>query len=174
MIAPELFKTMAHYNRWMNDRVYQICDGIPDEVRKEDRGAFFKSMHGTLNHLLLTDRTWLSRFGVKPFRARSLDEELYADFSVLCRERRHTDEDIERWAAALTQEKLAERSSFEFGTGENKKVVTYPFWHVVLQLFNHQTHHRGQLTTLMMQAGYDPGVTDILKLPGTPLYAPEG
>jgi uncharacterized damage-inducible protein DinB len=63
----ETITTMARYNRWMNERLYECCSRLPDEARKRDMGAFFKSIHGTLNHLLLADRVWLGRFTGKPF-----------------------------------------------------------------------------------------------------------
>ena len=88
----------ARYNRWMNEKLYRAAASLSDEARKRDLGAFFKSIHGTLNHLLLADRVWLSRFQGVPapegFMApgiRSLDQELYADFDDLRRERALTD-----------------------------------------------------------------------------------
>src|SRR2546422_1213467 len=85
------FRTMARYNRWMNERVYERCEKLPDAERKTDRGAFFRSIHGTLNHLLLGDRLWLSRFLSREFRVSTLADELYADFAELRRERAKTD-----------------------------------------------------------------------------------
>lgn len=100
-------RDMASYNQWMNQRLFSVCAEIPDSQRRRDRGAFFKSIHGTLNHLLLADRIWLGRFFGNPHRARSLDEELYHDFDELRRERERTDGDIVRWAATVTEEILA-------------------------------------------------------------------
>ena len=130
MIAPEHVRTMARYNRWMNERTYECCARLTDAQRKEDMGAFFKSIHGTLNHLLLADRVWMGRFKGQPYHPRSLADELYADFEELRRERGKTDDVIDAWAAY------------------------------------HQAHHRGQLTTLLFQRGIDPGVTDLIALPG--------
>jgi uncharacterized damage-inducible protein DinB len=56
------YQLMADYNHWMNQKLYAICAEIPDEKRKEDLGAFFQSIHGTLNHLLYGDRAWMGRF----------------------------------------------------------------------------------------------------------------
>jgi len=64
-------RTMARYNSWMNTRLYDCCAAIPDAERKRDVGAFFKSIHGTLNHLLLGDRVWMGRFTGKPFVVKS-------------------------------------------------------------------------------------------------------
>src|SRR5687768_12957653 len=103
----QLFRTLARYNRWMNERLYAVCEEIPDDERKQDRGAFFKSVHGILNHLLLADRIWLGRFTQVPFRPTSLDQELYSDFDELRRERAKTDDDIDAWVTALTEEALS-------------------------------------------------------------------
>jgi len=158
------YRAMARYNRWMNDRLYEVCAGIPDEVRKEDRGAFFRSVHGTLNHLLLADRVWLGRFTGRPFAAaRSLDQELYSDFDELRRERAKTDDEIEAWVGSLTEEALAE--PLRFVSMSDPQEYAIPLWFTTAHFFNHQTHHRGQLTTLLFQVGADSGVTDLLRLP---------
>jgi len=64
------FRAMARYNRWMNERIYGHCENLSDAERKTDRGAFFRSVHGTLNHLLLGDRLWLGRFLAREDRRR--------------------------------------------------------------------------------------------------------
>ena len=164
MLALDTFRTMAQYNRWMNERLYAVCAQIPDSERKRDRGAFFKSIHGTLNHLLLGDRLWLGRFVDRPFRVDSLDQELYADFDELRVQRESTDADILDFSASLDEQALAR--DFKFTTVVNPGEHVFPFRHVLLHFFNHQTHHRGQVTTLIKQAGYEPGVTDLMWLPG--------
>lgn len=161
-------RTLARYNRWMNEKIYTVASKLTDEDRKRDRGAFFKSIHGTLNHLLLADRVWMGRFnGVSlpgdwmgPGGIRSLDQELYADFEELRRERAKTDAEIEEWVAGVTSEKLA--SSLHFT--RKGKTFDDPLWWSVAHLFNHQTHHRGQVTTLLTQAGHNPGVTDLVAM----------
>ena len=106
-------QTMAAYNRWMNEKLYAACAELSDEERKLDRHAFFKSIHGTLNHILLADRVWFGRFIGKPFPMRSLDQELYADFADLRAERGSTDQDIEGWTQGLTDEQLADIHPWE-------------------------------------------------------------
>ncbi len=153
---------MARYNAWMNDNLYAVCAEMPDETRKRDTGAPFRSISGVLNHLLLADRVWLGRFTSEPFHVTSLAQELFGDFEELRSERKVTDEKISNWAAALSEEAL--NSSFTF-TGISSPIErTQPLWMCVLHLFNHQTHHRGQLTALIEQAGYDCGVTDLMYL----------
>src|SRR5712691_11536125 len=99
-------QTMARYNKWMNERVYECCARLSDRERKEDVGAFFKSIHGTLNHLLLGDRIWLGRFTGQPFTVSSLAEELYAEFSELRMQRSTTDIAIYTWVSSLNEADL--------------------------------------------------------------------
>ena len=157
-------KAMSRYNHWMNARLYDLIATLSDAERKQDRGAFFKSVHGTLNHILLADKIWLGRFVKQPFVADSLAQELFADFNELNRERRLTDQRIIEWADSLTGENLISDLRFLPITTRVEKVL--PMWLAVTHFFNHQTHHRGQITTLLSQMGIDPGVTDLPFLPG--------
>ena len=159
MSALEQFRMMAGYNRWMNEKLYALCAALSDEERKRDRKAFFRSIHGTLNHLLAGDRSWLGRFTDRPFPLRSLDEELYADFGELRRERAATDAAIEDFCAALTEARLSAHLVYSTIAG---KRYDHPLAPALVHFFNHQTHHRGQLTTLLSQLGVDPGATDLI------------
>jgi uncharacterized damage-inducible protein DinB len=163
MIEPAWCSTMAGYNRWMNVRLYAICAGLTDEARKQDRGAFFKSVHSTLNHLLWGDRNWLGRFSGQAPALPGIGTDLYADFDELRRERDATDTAILAWADDLTPQWLA--TDYTWKSGIDGLTRTLPFWVLVTQMFNHQTHHRGQLTTLLSQLGIDPGETDLPWLP---------
>jgi uncharacterized damage-inducible protein DinB len=167
-MTPDHCRALARYNRWMNEKLYAVSATITDEERRRDRGAFFKSIHGTLNHLLLADRVWMGRFiGVSlpsdwlgPGGILSLDQELYADFDELRRERAKTDHEIESWVGGLS----AERLSAPLRYTRKGRAYDEPLVWSVAHLFNHQTHHRGQVTTLLMQAGHDPGVTDLIAM----------
>ena len=167
-MTPEHARVMARYNRWMNERLYAVAEGLGDEERKKDRGAFFGSIHRTLNHLLLADRVWLGRFTgaaladgeIGPGGIRALDQELYADFDELRSERARTDDALDAFVAPLTAEGLAAPLRFMRRGAEQ----SLPLWHALAHLFNHQTHHRGQVTTLLVQAGRDPGVTDLVAM----------
>jgi uncharacterized damage-inducible protein DinB len=168
------FTRLAHYNHWMNERLYALAAQMSDEERKLDRGAFFKSIHGTLNHILLGDRIWLARFAssghafaalkdhVLPLGVTALGDELYTDFTTLTQERSKTDLAIEAWMAELDDAILDSTLRYKRMNGEAHE---HPFWLVLTHFFNHQTHHRGQVTTLFMQSGRDPGVTDFIALP---------
>lgn len=167
-MTPELARAMARYNRWMNDKLFAAAAKLTDAERKQDRGAFFGSIHRTFNHLLLADRVWLGRFTgaslndgeMGPGGIRTLDQELYADFDELRRERSITDDALDAFVATLTAEKLAGDLRYLRRGAVNE----LPLWHAVAHLFNHQTHHRGQITTLLSQAGQDPGVTDLVAM----------
>jgi uncharacterized damage-inducible protein DinB len=161
---PEWARTFASYNRWMNERLYACSAGLSDSDRKRDRGAFFRSIHGTLNHGLHGDRLWMARFTGKEYRVESLDEELYSDFVELQRERAATDAAIDAYAAGLDDAALA--GTLRYRSVVNPAPRELPLWLALTHFFNHQTHHRGQLTTLLHQAGVDPGVTDLIWLPG--------
>ena len=151
------YSVMATYNQWMNQKLCDLCADIPDLERKSDRGAFFKSIHGTLNHILIADSIWLGRFTQQPFIAK-LDRELHIDFSELRTHRERLDLTIIDWAQDLTPDWLNTDLTYTNSTGITR---TLPHWVFVTHMFNHQTHHRGQLTTLLNQLGYDPGVTDL-------------
>jgi len=163
MISATHAKAMAAYNRWMNQRLYQTCASLADAERKRDRGAFFKSVHGTLNHLLYGDRAWMSRFTGRDLGWKGPADELYADFGELRAARAELDRLIEEWAARLDEGWLAR--DFTYTSRIDRRTRTLPAWLLVTHMFNHQTHHRGQLTTLLSQLGIDPGVTDLPWLP---------
>jgi uncharacterized damage-inducible protein DinB len=163
MTPVEQFRAMARYNRWMNERLYECCARLADAERKEDVRAFFKSIHGTLNHLLLADRVWMGRFLGRPFHAPSLAHELYADFAELRSERAKTDEEIVAWAASLDDARLDGDLAYTSMVKPAPRTIAMRL--AVAHFFNHQTHHRGQLTTLLSQRGIDPGVTDLMGLP---------
>lgn len=156
------YEVMAQYNHWMNQKLYAICAEIPDSKRKEDLGAFFKSIHGTLNHLLFGDRAWIGRFIGEPFTAK-IGDDLYEDFNELVVQREITDLQIIEWSKNLSSEWL--HQDFKYISGVDGKTRILPAWVLVTHMFNHQTHHRGQLTTLLSQLGYNPGVTDLPFLP---------
>ena len=167
-MTPDHCKALGRYNRWMNERIYAAAAQLTDDARKQDRGAFFKSIHATLNHILLADRVWMGRFtgaalegdAMGPGGIRALDQELYEGFEELRAERARTDEEIAQWVATLDAQRLVGEVRFL-----RKGVANaFPLWWGVAQLFNHQTHHRGQVTTLLMQAGQDPGVTDLIAM----------
>ena len=164
MIAgPDHVRRMAAYNRWMNRKVYDVCAGLSADALAEDRGAFFGSVLGTLNHLLFGDVAWLGRFRTGVAGASGPDVMLHEDFATLRAARELFDEEIILWAAGVDEVWLAE--PFTYVSGIDGVERTRPTWSLVAHMFNHQTHHRGQLTTLLTQIGLDVGATDIPFMP---------
>jgi uncharacterized damage-inducible protein DinB len=165
------YRALAAYNTWMNERLYAAAAELPAAERQRDLGAFFGSLQRTLGHILLADRVWLARFSgdAERFTSRtkegasipvtSLDQELYPDYDQLTSERAATDRDIVEFTAALSEERLGEVLRFRTMSGVE---CEHPLWCVLSHLFNHQTHHRGQATTLLKQLGRDPGSTDLI------------
>ena len=159
---------MAEYSHWMNQNLYRICASIPDCDRRRDLGAFFQSIHGTLNHILFGDRVWLGRLTGKP-SGHSVGEELYADFDELRRQQEVTDREILAWCEQLTDDWLVQ--PFVYSSTIYQQTRVLPTWVLVTHMFNHQTHHRGQLTTLLKQLGYEPGITDLPWMPSLAAYS---
>ena len=147
----------------MNEKIYDVCSTIPDEDRKKNMGAFFRSIHSTLNHLLYGDIAWIERLRDNKFTPRPMGVDLYDDFDELRVQRVKLDREIIDWVETITDEYL--KADFTYHTNVDDKVRILPTWVLVTHMFNHQTHHRGQVTTLMKQLGYEPGITDIPWLP---------
>ncbi|MDZ7748765.1 MAG: DinB family protein [Halofilum sp. (in: g-proteobacteria)] len=164
MIDRAYCTTMARYDRSMNERLYALCAGLPDGERRRDLGAFFGSVHATLEHLLWADQVWLSRFTGRPRPAAGLGERLHEDFADLRAVRAQVDAEIEAWAGRVDADWLA--STLTWTSGADGATRARPAWVLVVHLFNHQAHHRGQLTTLLTQLGHDYGVTDLPWMPG--------
>jgi uncharacterized damage-inducible protein DinB len=169
----ENYRWLARYNRWFNERLYDACEQLPDAQRRRDQGAFFGSIHGTLNHLVWGDRAWLRRFaaqGTFPALAPRLLElppgalhatVLYEDWDALRAARRELDAAIEEWTAQMPPGWVTSTMRYVNTKGVQRE---HAAWKAVTHFFNHQTHHRGQVTTLLMQAGVDPGITDLIAL----------
>jgi uncharacterized damage-inducible protein DinB len=154
---------MADYNQWMNVRLYELCGIISDEKLRENKGAFFGSAYLTLNHIAYSDLAFLSRFESKPELAPKINVDLFGGFRQLSVERIKIDKRISEWAETLSPTWLQE--SLTYKSQVDGQVRTVPQWILVTHMFNHQTHHRGQVTTLLSQSGMDMGSTDIPFMP---------
>jgi len=161
--SPALYQRLAAYNTWMTVKAYAAAAQLTDEDRKKDRGAFFGSIHSTLNHILFGDRAWMGRFTDATYDIKPIGEDLFDDFDELRRHHAEMTGDIERFAEGLTPEWLEE--TLEWTAIMDGKTRYRPCWLAVTHMFNHQTHHRGQLSTLLNQAGVDIGVTDLPFMP---------
>lgn len=166
------FQLKAKYNQRMNQQVYAAAAQLSDAERKLDRKAFFHSIHNTLNHIIGADIIWLSRF--RQFREQyyslayldglpmptRLNDVLFDSFAELCNKREQLDLVILKWAESeLKIEDFNNTLSFKRINGE---VCARNFGETLFHFFNHQTHHRGQVSTLLSQCGIDVGVTDFL------------
>ena len=147
----------------MNNKLYESCALLTDQKRREDLGAFFGSIHLTLNHLLHGDLMFLSRFEGKEEQFAPLGTDLFPIFTELRREREKTDLRMQKWADTLDESWLSEILTYKsMSDGKTRSVEQ---WVLVTHLFNHGTHHRGQITTLLSQHGVDVGQTDIPFMP---------
>jgi len=167
------FEIMAKYNRWINDKVYGSASSLSEELLNKDQGAFFKSILGTLNHIFVADTSWRKRFVSHPKKyvalshvtqlpsPKSLDQIMYKQLSELSKERKKLDEVIINWCAESEEEDYSISIIYR-----NMKGIEYKdnYGSLVQHFFNHQTHHRGQVSTLLFQNGVDIGVTDLLAI----------
>jgi uncharacterized damage-inducible protein DinB len=163
------FELMAQYNQWMDSKIYEVCLGIPDELCKKHMGAFFKSINSTLNHIYYGDLTWLEWLSYNTFAPRQIGIDLYEDFNEIKGAQEMMDYDIIDWVNSLTSEKL--NQTLDYVSNVNNFSRTLPIWVLATHIFNHQTHHRGQVTTLLKQLEYEPGITDIPWLPSLENYS---
>jgi uncharacterized damage-inducible protein DinB len=163
MITAAYCQTMAAYGRWMNRKLFDRAGRLPDRERKADRAAFFRSIHSTLNHILWGDRIWLGRFDGKSYPIGPIGVDLYADFDELRAARDEMDMAITDWALAVSDFELD--GTLQWYSRVAEREMSRPRALCVMQMFNHGTHHRGQLTTLLKQIGVDPGVTDLPLMP---------
>lgn len=165
------FELLANYNQWMNKNLYQAASSLSSTQLSENKGAFFGSVLATLNHILVGDTIWLKRFANHPAAFLSLDyvrklqepaalsEVIYADFEALRHAREVLDDVIIQFSLEATNTDYNHFLEYQNTTGREFKDN---FAYLVQHFYNHQTHHRGQVTTLLNQAGVDCGVTDML------------
>jgi len=166
MISPQHAQFMARYNRWQNLSLYTAADTLTDEQRREDKGAFFGSIHTTLAHILWADRIWLSRFAKTPPVSPEEDQgkgPAYRDWEHLKSERAAFDEIILSWTSNLSEDWLA--GDFTWTNSSGSVTRTQPAWRLTAHLFNHATHHRGQAHALLTAFGAQPEDTDIPVMP---------
>jgi len=165
MIDGAYVQRMARYNGWQNQNLYGVADALSDDERRRERGAFFGSIHNTLSHLLWADRIQMSRFTDVPPPSVGVPESgsLYPDWKELKDERARFDGTIVDWADALVPSWLD--ADLIYYSGAIKRQLTRPRWLMVAHMFNHQTHHRGQVHCMLTQAGGRPSDTDLPFMP---------
>jgi uncharacterized damage-inducible protein DinB len=166
MISPRYVRMMARYNHWQNQSIYAAADTLPAALRRQDRGAFFRSIEGTLNHILWGDMMWMHRFAGTPRPTGGIPQspERVADWELLKAERVSFDQTIIEWADRLMEKGLD--GNLTWFSGALGVEVTRPLAMLVVHFFNHQTHHRGQVHAMLTAAGAKPEDTDLMILPG--------
>jgi uncharacterized damage-inducible protein DinB len=167
------FKQLAAYNRWANGRVYEAALGLTDELYRRDVGVFFGSLHRTLNHLVLTDRLWLTRLTGEGKQPSRLDQILYDDLADLARARIVEDDRIVKVIDGYDDAALERPHAYRTTSGKPQEQLLAD---ILLHLFNHQTHHRGQAhSCLSILTGAEPPTLDLLAfqrgLPGPDFVA---
>ena len=154
------FAMMAGYNAWCNERIYDVATQLSDADYRADRGAFFRSVHGTLNHLLVTDRIWLKRFSGQGEAPNRLDAILFENLSELLAAREREDERIVGYIDGLSDADLAGRIRYK--TITNPAEIEQPLAPALVHFFNHQTHHRGQVHCLLTGFGLEAPSLDLI------------
>jgi uncharacterized damage-inducible protein DinB len=158
-MTPATFASLAAYNKWANQRLYEACGRLDGDDYGAPRPSFFGSIHATLNHILVGDRVWLARLEGRPSGITALDEILYADFAGLSAARAAEDERVERIVAGIAEPALGQPFAYRNMAGETK---SFPLGHVLMHFFNHQTHHRGQVHGLLSATAVPPPSLDLI------------
>ncbi len=154
------YTTFAGYNAWANRRLLEAAAQLSDSDYRADRGVFFRSMHGTLNHLLATDRIWMKRFTGTGDAPDRLDAILHDRLDALRAAREAEDRRIVTWIAGLDEAQLA--GSIRYRRVSSPEEFVQPLMPALDHWFNHQTHHRGQAHALLTGLGREAPELDLL------------
>ena len=165
MIEAGYARMMGRYNSWQNNQLFDIIDVIDPAETTRQRGAFFGSIQGTLNHLLWGDAMWMARFdgGAKPDGGIADSVALHASLPDWRAARRDMDARITAWAEALSDAAL--KADLTWFSGAAGREVRRPLGLLVVHMFNHQTHHRGQVHKMLTEAGASAPVSDLFLMP---------
>jgi uncharacterized damage-inducible protein DinB len=154
------FQMLADYNNWANLRIYDACSNLSEDEYREDRGAFFGSAHRTLNHLLVADRIWLRRITGTGTAPMELNVVLFDKLADLRQARIAEDQRFIDLTASLTPQAFDRIVSYTPVTVPTP--VTEPLAGMLAHVFNHQTHHRGQVHTILTSLGKPSVVLDMI------------
>ena len=154
------FQMFADYNAWANERLYAAAAGLTKEALEEDLGAFFGSVFGTLNHIMVADLLWLARLREQSAPKLALAGTLHDTLDELTAARRVLDADIVRYADGVTEDELAAEITYTTITGP--MTMTQRRDQALAHFFNHQTHHRGQVHALLTRLTGDAPPLDLL------------
>lgn len=153
------FMMFAAYNQWANNRLYDAVDNLTDEEFGRDAGAFFGSMMGTLNHLLVTDRIWMKRFTGQGDAPAGLDAIIQRALPALRMAREAEDKRIVGWVEGLSDKDIAGRFSY---VTTDMRTISQRLAPALDHLFNHQTHHRGQAHMILTVLGRPSLILDLM------------
>ena len=152
------FQLLANFNTWANTKIFFSCKELDDTEYEKDRKAFFSSIHGTLNHLLVVDRAYIFHIEGKDHGLKSLDQILYENLFQLEEARIKEDKRLVDLINNLSEESIHKEITYNgFETGKNTHTINT----ILITMFNHQTHHRGQIHNMLSQAGIKPPQIDI-------------
>lgn len=154
------YRTFAAYNAWANRRLYDAAASLSDSNYRADRGAFFKSMHGTLNHLLATDRIWMKRFTGEGKAPDRLDVIVHGTFVSLRDARETEDRRISAWVNSLDEARL--KGMIRYRRVSTPEEFVQPLMPALDHWFNHQTHHRGHAHMILTSLGRPAPELDLL------------
>ncbi|HIK09805.1 MAG TPA: damage-inducible protein DinB [Oscillatoriaceae cyanobacterium M33_DOE_052] len=155
------FQMLARYNTLANSKIYNTCATLPQPELHRIRPAFFKTIHGTLNHILIGDRIWLGRFAGEEVPSTGLNAILYPDFEALRQARIEEDARIEAFTQTITEDFLSQTITYRNNAGNiHADRVSLLLAH----FFNHQTHHRGQIHDMLSQTELAPPSLDMHRL----------
>jgi uncharacterized damage-inducible protein DinB len=141
------FRMFGRYNGWANARLYDAAAALDTVQYREDRGAFFKSVHGTLNHLLVTDLVWMKRFTGEGDVPDRLDAILHETVEALCTARQAEDARIVAYVDGLDDQRIA--GTIKYRRVSSPEAFEQQLAPALAHWFNHQTHHRGQVHALL-------------------------
>lgn len=154
------YTTFAGYNAWANHRLYEAAARLSDADYRADKGAFFKSMHGTLNHLLATDRIWMKRFTGEGEAPDRLDAILHERFADLRAAREAEDQRIVAYVGELDADRLA--GVIRYRRVSSPQAFVQKLTPALDHWFNHQTHHRGHAHMILTSLGRTAPELDLL------------
>ena len=151
---------MARFNQWVNGRFYDSVAELSDEEYRRDRQAFFGSIHNTLNHLLLVDRLWIARIRGRDHGIKSLTDILFDEFEPLRAARVREDDGLIDMVDGIDDDRIASPVVYRRMLGDGEQQTRLD--HILITLYNHQTHHRGQVHAMLTQAGVTTPPIDVI------------
>jgi uncharacterized damage-inducible protein DinB len=147
------FSFMARFSAWVNDKLYPHVAALDEASYRAPAGLFFGSIHATLNHILIVDRLWTGRVKGIDRGVRALNQVLHDDLSALRAARREEDAYLIQFMDGLSEADLQARVRYNTVSGDTPRAMEARVWDMLTGLYNHQTHHRGQVYGLLLQKG---------------------